>query len=132
MTLPRTSTGRPYLKTYWQRLQALDKNYYLFPFLADEDGAPIEDLNFPMTVLFWHPSASWGEDEIVVAKTMPLDWGDRVRLGVGVVDGFDWNDAGTRLRVESVMPPELNVIDETWVELGEFVKQGSEDLKRVE
>lgn len=122
--------GRPYLKTYWQRLQALDKNYYLLPFLADEDGAPIEDMNFPMTVLFWHPSASWQQDEVIVAKTLPLDWGDRVRLGVGVVDGFDWNDVNTRLRVGNVTPSELPVMEGTWVELGEFEKQGSEYLKQ--
>ena len=82
-----------------------------------------------MSLLFWYPSASWGEDEIVVGKTIPLDWGDRVRLGVGVVDGFDWNDTSSRLKVESVEPSNLKVVDGTWVELGEFGKQGSEYLK---
>lgn len=121
--------GRPYLKTYWQRLQPLDKNYYLFPFLADEEGAPLADFNFPMTVLFWHPSAAWKQDEIVVGKTLPLDWGERVKIGVGVVDGFDWNDKDSRLKVERVEPSNLKVVDGTWVALGEFVKQGSEYLK---
>ena len=116
--------GRAYLQTYWQRLQNLDANYYLFPFLADENGAPIADLNFPMTVLFWYPSASWKENEIIVGKTLPLEWGARARIGVGVVNGFDWNDTATRLRVTRVEPSNLNVVDETWVELGEFVREG--------
>ncbi len=116
--------GRAHLQTYWQRLQNLDANYYLFPFLADENGAPIENLNFPMTVLFWYPSASWKENEIIIGKTLPLEWGARARIGVGVVNGFDWNDAATRLRVTRVEPSNLNVVDGTWVELGEFVREG--------
>lgn len=117
--------GRGYLQTYWQRLKPLDKNYYLFPFVAGADGAPIADLNFPMTVLFWHPSASWQENEIVVGKTVPLEWGPQARIGVGVVNGFDWNDVGTRLRVTQVEPSTLEVMDGTWVKLGEFVQDGN-------
>ena len=116
--------GRAYLQTYWQRLQTLDANYYLFPFLADENGNPIADLNFPMTVLFWYPSASWKQNEIIVGKTIPLEWGERARIGVGVVNGFDWNDVNTRLRVTRVEPSDLSVMGGTWVELGEFVREG--------
>ena len=30
--------GHAYMQTYWQRLGHLDQNYFLFPFVADEDG----------------------------------------------------------------------------------------------
>ena len=63
-------TAHEGLQTYWQRLKPLDTNYYLFPFLADENGAPVADLNFPMTVLFWYPSAAWKQNEIVIGKTV--------------------------------------------------------------
>lgn len=122
--------GRGYLQTYWQRLKALDQNYYLFPFLADATGAPVQDLNFPMTMLFWYPSAAWQENEIVVGKTLPLEWGPRARIGVGVVSGDDWNNTTARLRVTRVEPATLPVVDETWVDLGEFVKQGKEYKKQ--
>lgn len=117
--------GRGFLQTYWERLKPLDKNYYLFPFVADDNGVPMADLNFPMTVLFWHPSASWQENEIVVGKTLPLEWGLRAHIGVGVVNGFDWNDVKTRLRVTQVEPSTLEVMDGTWVKLGEFVQDGN-------
>ncbi len=122
--------GRGYLKTYWQRLQALDQNYYLFPFLADENGAPIEDLNFPMTVLFWYPSAAWKKDEIVVGKTLALEWGKTARIGVGVVRADDWGNSGARLPITRVEPSTLEVVDGTWVKLGEFDQQGKTYVKK--
>ena len=54
---------------------------------------------------------------------------DTYLVSEGVVDGFDWNDVGTRLKVENVAPSELPVMERTWVELGEFQKEGSEYLK---
>lgn len=119
------SVGRGYLRTYWQRLKALDQNYYLFPFVADENGAPIQDLNFPMTLLFWYPSAAWHKDEIVVGKTLPLEWGDRARIGIGVTRAEDWGNMDARLLITGVEPPTLSVMDETWVDLGEFVRAGN-------
>lgn len=124
------SVGRGYLKTYWQRLKALDQNYYLFPFVADENGAPIENLNFPMTLLFWYPSAGWHKDEIVVGKTLPLEWGDHARIGVGVVRAEDWGNTEARLPITNVQPSTLSVRDETWVDLGTFVRQGSRYTKQ--
>lgn len=122
--------GRGYLQTYWQRLKSLDQNYFLFPFVADETGAPIQDLNFPMTLLFWYPSAAWKENEIVVGKTVPLEWGAHARLGVGVVTGDDWGNLPGRLPVTGVEPSTLHVVDETWVDLGEFFREGKEYKKQ--
>lgn len=119
------SVGRGYIKTYWQRLKQLDQNYYLFPFVADEKGAPIEDLNFPMTLLFWYPSAAWHKDEIVVGKTLPLEWGDRARIGIGVTRAEDWGNFEARLPITRVEPSTLSVMDATWVDLGEFVRAGN-------
>jgi len=124
------SQGRGYLQTYWQRLNALDQNFYLFPFIADETGEPITDLNFPMTLLFWYPSAAWQKNGIVVGKTLPLEWGARARIGVGVFQGDDWNNHAARLRVMRLEPSSLRVVDETWVELGEVVKEGKEYWKK--
>ncbi len=114
--------GRSSLQTYWQRLKPLDRNYYLFPFVTDASGAPLPDMNFPMTVLFWYPSAAWQANEVIVGKTVPLDWGAGVRLGVGVVDGADWNDVNARLAVTRVEPSTFKVIDGTWVDLGNYAK----------
>jgi hypothetical protein len=121
--------GRGYLRTYWQGLHQLDRNYYLYPFIADENGAPVEDLNFPMTVLFWYPSAAWKPGEIVVGKTLALEWGARVRIGVGVLSGEDWGSADARLSVTGVEPSTLAVVEETWVDLGEFARQGNTYVK---
>jgi uncharacterized membrane protein len=110
--------GRGSLRTYWQRLKPLDKNYVLFPFLADENGAPLPDMNFPMTCLFWYPSAAWKKNETVVCKTIPLEWNDRVRLGVGVTQDIDWGDENARLKITRVEPSTLHVNDETWVDVG--------------
>lgn len=117
--------GRAFLKTYWQRLGPLENNYYLVPFLADENGAPIQDLNFPMTTLFWYPTSAWKPNEVVVTKTIPLDWGDQARLALGVVNGFDWNDAKTRLPVTRIVPETMTVVEGTRVDLGTFRKDGN-------
>jgi hypothetical protein len=116
--------GRGYVRTYWERLTALDRNYVLFPFAADAQGAPVPDLNFPMTALFWYPSAAWKKNEVVVAKTVPVEWGDRVRLGVGVSTSFDWGDANARLDVTGVEPSTLPVLAGTWVDLGTWTREG--------
>jgi hypothetical protein len=121
--------GRGYVQTYWQRLAALDRNYVLFPFAADEQGEPVSDLNFPMTALFWYPSAAWKNNEVMVAKTVAVEWGDRVRLGVGVSTSFDWGDTNARLDVTGVEPSTLPVMERTWVDLGIWKKEGGEYRK---
>lgn len=112
--------GRGYVRTYWQRLKPLDKNFVLFPFIADENGAPADDMNFPMTCLFWYPSAAWKKNDIVACDTLPLEWGAGARWGVGVTQDFDWGDANLRLKISRVEPSTLSVRDETWVDLGEL------------
>lgn len=116
--------GHAYMRTYWQRLKQLDKNYMLFPFIADESGQPAPNMNFQMTCLFWYPSAAWQKNDTVVCDTIPLEWGERVRLGVGVSESFDWGDANARLPITRVEPSSLRVKDDTWVDLGELIKMG--------
>jgi hypothetical protein len=118
--------GRGSLHTYWRPLQPLDRNYFLFPFFADESGAPAANLNFYSTVLFWYPAGAWKPGEIVVARTLPLDWGERIHAGVGVVDGDNWADAAARLPVTRVEPSNVRVgEDGTWVELGVLTRSGA-------
>lgn len=117
--------GRGSLRTYWTRLKPLNRNLYLFPFVADANGAPVPDLNFAMTVLFWYPTAAWQADEVVVARTVPVEWGERVRLGVGVTTSDTWADPDARLGVGGVAPASYPVREESWVELGEFVREGA-------
>jgi uncharacterized membrane protein len=119
------SQGRGYMRTYWERLKQLNQNYYLFPFVADAQGNPITDLNFPMTVLFWYPSAAWKRNQVVVGRTVPLEWGERARLGVGVTDGRTWDNTDARLPITHVEPSNLQVMDGTWVDLGEFMNDGN-------
>ena len=116
----RDQYGRGYVRTYWQRLKQLDKNYLLFPFIADENGEPAPDMNFPMTCVFWYPSAAWKKNETVVCETLALEWDARARLGVGVTQDFDWGNENARLKITRVEPATLSVKDETWVDLGEL------------
>lgn len=125
--------GRGSLVTYWQRLKPLEQNYYLFPFFTDESGKPIENLNFPMTILFWYPTSAWKKDEVVVARTIPLEWGARIRIGLGVLEGAEWSNRETRLPVKPLAPGQWRLFDDdTWVELGTFVQEGNEYRRMVE
>lgn len=117
--------GRGSLRTYWQRLKQLDRNYILFPFLADETGGPAQDMNFPMTCLFWYPSAAWKKADTVACETVPLEWGNRVSFGVGVSTDLDWANEGARLKITRTEPATLQVNDETWVDLGELRRERS-------
>jgi uncharacterized membrane protein len=112
--------GRGYVRTYWQRVKPLEKNYVLFPFIADENGEPAQDMNFPMTCLFWYPSAAWKKNDVVVCETLPLEWGARARLGVGVTQDFEWGDENARLKISRVESSTLRVNEETWIDLGEL------------
>ena len=82
-------------------------------------------MNYPMTQLFWYPTASWRANEIVVAKTVPLQRGSRVRLGVGVAGKARTGATGNRAwPITRVDPLTLTVHDGVWVDLGEFVPAG--------
>ncbi len=110
--------GRGSVRTYWRRLKPLAQNYMLFPFLANENGEPLPDMNFPMTCLFWYPSAAWQADDVVACDTLALEWNERARLAVGVTQSFDWGDENARLKISRVEPPTRQAHDETWVDLG--------------
>lgn len=114
----RDQYGRGYVRTYWQRLKQLDKNYLLFPFIADANGEPAPDMNFPMTCVFWYPSAAWKKNDTVVCETLALEWNADARLGVGVTQDFDWGNADARLKISGVEPSTLTVQEDTWVDLG--------------
>ena len=65
--------GRVSVQFYWQRLKAMDKNYYLYPFFADAAGQPRVDITFPLTVIYWYPTSMWQPDEVIMSRTVPQD-----------------------------------------------------------
>lgn len=125
--------GRGSVRMYWQRLQALDQNYNLYLFYADEQGKPRDDITYPSPLLFWYPSSMWKKDEVVVGTTVPLDLGPSARLGLGVTGGGDFSNADGRLPVKVTAPQNLRVFDDaTWVELGTLVKNGNEYVRQAQ
>jgi hypothetical protein len=122
--------GHGSVRMYWRRLMPMDKNYNLFLFYADEQGAPRQDVTLPSTLLFWYPTSMWQPDEAIVGQTVPLDLGPQTRLGLGVVNGNNWDDAGRRLPARLMGPSTLRMFDDsTWVELGTLVKEGGRYLR---
>ncbi|MGB8647060.1 MAG: DUF2079 domain-containing protein [Anaerolineae bacterium] len=118
--------GRVSIQYYWQRLAPMDKNYYLYPFYAGADGQPREDVTLPLTLLYWYPTAAWQADETVVSRTVPQDVGPQATLGLGVIDGDDWQNQDNRLPVRVIQPANLPVMDDgTWVQLGMLKKVGN-------
>ncbi len=117
--------GRASVRTYWQRLKAMDRNYIILPFYPDAEGGLRKDLSLQSTFLFWYPTAAWKANEVVVGQTVPFDLGPRARFGVVVMDGDDWENPDIRLPVHIAEPQGLTAMENsTWVELGELVKEG--------
>jgi hypothetical protein len=129
--------GRASIRMYWQPLERLDrnKNYELFLFYADDQGVLREDLTLPSTLLFWYPTAMWHPDETVVGRTVPLDLGPRVRLGLAVIDGSvmtrsEWENTAIRLPAHLIEPGTARVWDDsTWIELATLKKVGNRYVK---
>lgn len=116
--------GRGSLRMYWQALKPMDKNYDLFLFYADEQGAPRDDITLPTTLLFWYPTSMWQQDETVVGQTVPLDLGPQARVGLGVLYGGNWDNQDERLPAHLISPGTLRVYDDsTWVELATLKKE---------
>jgi uncharacterized membrane protein len=122
--------GRGSVRMYWQALKPLDKNYDLYLFYADDQGAPRQDITLPSTLLFWYPTSMWRTDETVVGQTVPLDLGPQARLGLGVLSGSNWSNADKRLPARLTGASTLRTFDDsTWVELGTLVRQGGQYVR---
>lgn len=114
---------RVYLRTYWTRLPGLDdNNYALFPFYADDNGAPREDAALvPLLIHFWYPTSRWKDGEVLIADTLPIDVGPRAKIGVGVFFGATWDTADRRLPPKTSAPIST---DGTWTMVGEIARIG--------
>jgi hypothetical protein len=100
---PRSTTSS--LTFYWRALQSLPPGLRLYPFyLDDATGQVLEDTTMrPMIATVWYPPERWQPGEIVKTSTLPWDVGPTFSVGLGVMQGDDWEDKEQRLpiRVES-------------------------------
>jgi hypothetical protein len=89
------------LTFYWRALRSLPPGLRLYPFYFDDGtGEVLEDTRQrPMVATVWYPPEDWQEGEVVVTRTLPWDVGTEYSVGLGVVQGADWNDVDRRLPV---------------------------------
>jgi len=89
------------LSLYWQALLPLERNYRIYPFFYDEAGNIIEDTTLrPMTTTIWYPTSKWQPGETVWMQTLPWDVGSDFNVGLGVIDGEDWQSQEDRLAAQ--------------------------------
>jgi uncharacterized membrane protein len=93
------------LTFYWRALQPLPAGLRLYPFYFDDaSGQILEDTSQrPLIATLWYPSERWQVGEVIVTPTLPWDVGPTYSLGLGVVQGDDWDSVDQRLpiRLES-------------------------------
>lgn len=114
--------GRVYLRTYWRHLPGFnDLNYALYPVFMDDEGNPRTDAEIPpLMVHFWYPTANWQHDEVVIGDTLPMDVGERTRIGLGVFFGASWETAERRLEPQTSAPVRAGLVT-----IGELVRRGA-------
>jgi uncharacterized membrane protein len=80
------------LRLYWQALQPLERDYYIYPFLFDgETGEIIEDtMERPMTTMIWYPTSQWRLNETISMETPPWDAKSHFKVGLKVIEGTHW------------------------------------------
>jgi hypothetical protein len=109
------------LTFYWRALRSLPSGLRLYPFYFDDGtGQILEDTRLrPMIATVWYPPDKWQVGEIVKTSTLPWDVGADFSVGLGVVQGDDWNDVDQRLpiRVESSDQMIRLFDDDTWARL---------------
>lgn len=86
------------LSLYWEALEPLDSVYWIYPFFYDDAGRIVEDTTLrPMTTAIWYPTSKWQPGETVWMQTLPWDVGEAFNIGLGVIDGWDWQLQAQRL-----------------------------------
>ncbi len=91
------------LSLYWQALVPLEQDYQIYPFSYDEAGKIIEDTTLrPMTTAIWYPPTRWKPGETVWMQTLPWDVGEDFNMGLGVIEGDDWQIHDDRLAAQVV------------------------------
>jgi uncharacterized membrane protein len=90
--------GMTSLSLYWEPLADSDGDYRIYPFFYDGAGRIVEDTTLrPMTTAIWYPTSEWQPGETVWMQTLPWDVGEDFNIGLGVIDGWDWEARGQRL-----------------------------------
>jgi hypothetical protein len=93
------------LQFYWRALQPLPPGLRLYPFYFDDaSGQMLEDtLQRPLVATLWYPPERWQVGEVAVTRTLPWAVGPTYSVGLGVMQGDDWDRVDQRLpmRVES-------------------------------
>jgi uncharacterized membrane protein len=94
-----TSTSS--LQFYWRALQPLPADLKVYPFYFDDaTGEILEDTRLrPMIAAVWYPPERWQVGEVIVTRTLPWDVGPTFSVGLGVVQGEDWEDVERRLPI---------------------------------
>ena len=89
------------LQFYWRALQPLPPGLRLYPFyLDDASGQILEDTSQrPMIATLWYPTERWRVGEVIVTRTLPWDVGPTYSVGLGVVQGDDWDKVDHRLPI---------------------------------
>jgi uncharacterized membrane protein len=91
------------ISLYWRADDPLGRDYRIYPFFYDDEGAIIEDTSLrPMTTAIWYPTSHWKRGETVWMQTLPWDVGGDFYIGLGVMDGEDWTDQRQRLAARIV------------------------------
>lgn len=110
------------LSLYWQALRPLDVDYRIYPFFYDQAGKIVEDTALrPMTTAIWYPTTKWKVGETVCMETLPWDVGADFNVGLGAIDGQDWQRQEDRLAPQVVTSTlRLRLLDQgTAVQLAE-------------
>ncbi len=128
VAMPRDTTllgGRKVqARFYWQVLRAPDKALRLYPFFYNDEGQIIEDTSLRvMIATVWYPPQQWRAGEIIRTDMWPWNIGDEFHLGVGIVEGKNWDAKGRRLPV-SGGDATHHARDGTWVSLGDYRWEG--------
>jgi uncharacterized membrane protein len=89
------------LQFYWRALRPLPADLNLYPFYFDDaTGEILEDTSLrPMIAPVWYPPERWQVGEIVVTRTLPWDVGPTFTVGLGVVQGEEWESVERRLPI---------------------------------
>ncbi len=116
-----STTLRTSLRFFWRALKPLPPGLRLYPFyLDDTTGQILEDTTQrPMIATVWYPPRDWQPGEVVVTSTLPWGVGPDFSVGLGVMQGNDWEDVGQRLPIR-VQSSELVVRlfdGDTWARL---------------
>jgi hypothetical protein len=89
------------LQLYWRVLRPLPPGLRLYPFyLDDATGQILEDTTLrPLIATVWYPPGDWQPGETIVTSTLPWALGQDYGVGLGVMQGDDWEDVTQRLPI---------------------------------